>query len=336
MTLTLYLTLYNKEALQSPLNESNESQVRHINPSPDSKPASEKQLYLNSFKVETSVGTGFAIVKPYLKDILSVGSEEQHTIAPTVPVLLPATAEPYQLNLSVPYHRHCTRTPQMSFGDFKIRATPDKLEIHCAQHRIRENLEENYVSPLDKLALGALTVISTIVFVGGSVAFSGSILLGILVAAALPIPLRLIADQPSRVANRKAILRLAKGSKDSNGGSRYRALLSLTTLPVQRKPAQRRKLSAWGPSLSAVLPTESKLHFSQVTVSAVKLSPILSLSSKAGIICYQVSFLISDRRQPSRKQLSITGTYREVKWLSRHLSQWGNLQNREGAVIPSF
>ncbi len=305
---------------------------------------SKRVSYIDSFEVKTPIGEGLALVKPFI-EASRLTNSAHHTPEVTNAELLPnseslpsstklSITEPYYLNLSTPYRRAYTLTPQMSFSDFKIRATPDKLEIHCLQHRIRENLEESYVPPLDGLELGALTAISTIVFVGGSVALSGSILLGFLIAAALPIflsiLLRLIAFPPPQMSNRKAILRLTKGSKS---GSKHRALLSLTTLPVQKKSIQKRilqrkKLSAWGTSSSAVPLAESKLHFSQVTVSAVKLSPVLSLSSKAGFICYQVSFLISDRYPHHDRQLRITGTYPEMKWLSHHLSQWGNRQNR--------
>lgn len=306
--------------------------------------------YIDSFEVKTPIGAGLAMIQPYIETEASPLIDSAHSTAeltgtesllnvepPPLTADLSAaklsTTEPYQLNFATPYRRAYTLTPQMSFSDFKIRATPNKLEIHCLQHRIRENLEENYVPPLDGLELGALTVISTIVFVGGSVALSGSILLGFLIATALPILLsmllRLMAFPPPPMSNHKAILRLTKGSKS---GSKHRALLSLTTLPVQKKSIQqrviqRKKLSAWGNSSSAVLLAESKLHFSQVAVRAVKLSPILSLSSKAGFICYQVSFLLGDRHSPHYKQLRITGTYPEIKWLSHHLSQWGNRQN---------
>lgn len=327
--LVLFGPDFSKETIQPPVDKFR-TPLCSANASQNPTLALEQQPYLNSFEVETSIGAGFAMVQPYpgnihaisaLRNIVSSRpvSRKDPTVDLTTPVSSPLTAEPYQLNLSLPYRRHYTRTPQMSFGDFKIRTTPDQLEIHCAQHRIRENLAQTPVPALGGIELGALTVLLTVVFVGGSVALSGSIFLGILIAAVLPIPLRLVAFPPPQVTNRKAILRLTK----SENRSKYPARLSLTTLPRQQ-----RKLTAWG----TVPPTESKLHFSQVTVSAVKQSLVLSLSSKTGFICYQVSFLMSDRyplnHRPNLKQLRITGTYSEIRWLSHHLSQWSGHRTR--------
>ncbi|NJM99018.1 MAG: hypothetical protein HC800_19395 [Phormidesmis sp. RL_2_1] len=252
-------------------------------------PASAQRLeiapYIDSFEVETPLGVGFAMVQPY-----------QPT--PHLTLALPQAAT----------LRQCTRTPKMSYSVFKLHITPNKFEIHFPQRRLRENLSSDQSSDfrLSEVELGVLTVLATIILVGGAVAISGSIVLGIAIAALLPFPLQLLASSPQSQPNGKAILQLTQAAPK-------RARLSLSTLPAK---------SGKTVSSEHLAPAASQRHMAQVPISTIKLSSAVSFSRHNGLTYYQISFLLNEHNSANCQRLRIVGTYQEIRWLGHHLSQW--------------
>lgn len=212
---------------------------------------------------------------------------------------------PDQFNLSIvrPGLSRFSRTVR---ADFKVRSTPQAIEVQFSRHRIRESLVAN-VPESDRprsTALALLVILTTVVFVGGAVAFTGSILLGIIVAALLPIPYALIASpKGNRSRCRQAILKLVH-TPDGQ---------LLLTLMTAAKSSRARTAT----SLS-----ETMLHVSQIPVYSVQSGPIVAFSADSPL-CYQVSFTFSGSPSGRLAQLRITGSRQEIRWLCNHLEWWG-------------
>ncbi|MGB3296056.1 MAG: hypothetical protein WBB01_23985 [Phormidesmis sp.] len=196
-------------------------------------------------------------------------------------------------------------------ADFKVRSTAQVIEVQFLQHRIREQLvatsPEN--EPTGNISLYVLFVLATIVFVGGTVVSTGSIVAGIIVAALLPVGYMLIAPPKSnKLYCRKAILKLVH-TPDGH------LLLTLMTAPKTK------------PALSS-LPTT--LHISQVPIHAIQSGPVILLS-EANPFCHQVSFTLAGTQSHRPNQIRITGSRQEIRWLCRHLEWWGHVSaNRRG------
>lgn len=196
-------------------------------------------------------------------------------------------------------------------ADFKVRSTVQVIEVQFSQHRVRESLVATVpeIKPTGNIALYALVVLATTVFVGGAVAFTGSIVLGVIVAALLPIGYIVIATPKSnKLYHRKAILKLVH-TPDGQ------LLLTLMTAPKNKniRPA------------ASPLPTT--LHISQVPVHAVQSGPVIMLSA-ANPFCHQVSFTLIGTQSHRLNHLRITGSRQEIRWLCHHLEWWGQVSQK--------
>lgn len=217
-----------------------------------------------------------------------------------------------------------TAVPQMSLADFRVYSTPYGLEVHFCQRRIRENLVT--VPPqigsallstagetaqpshfFDNGRMLLLTLVSTVVFVGGAVVVTGSVVSGVIVAALLAIVLEWVAAARRPKSYGKAILRI---SRLSNG----RTLLALKTMPPElvmlRSPNSHR------PRIKKVA-VKSTVHCANLPVSVIKTSSVRSLVSNAR----QINFIFERGNQlQGSHQLRIVGNRQEIRWLCQHIS----------------
>lgn len=229
-----------------------------------------------------------------------------------------------------------TETPRMSLADFKVLSTAYGLEIHFSQRRIPDSLlasvskrkvikrkQSNKGLP-ENTGFVLLTLLSTVVFVGGSVALTGSILLGVIIAAVLPGLWWLItpSQKPKRYGN--AILRVS-------GTPTGRTLMTLKTLP----PAQQKRSSQYikrlpSKSLSTSIALKSTVLCANLPIKVIKKSRshFLShfLSPRGFLSAHQISFVFeADNRLKGSEQLCIKGTPQEIQWLYAHLCAQGDI-----------
>jgi len=242
--------------------------------------------YLDSFEVETPIGAALALIKPY---------KTAATHTPT------GKEQPNRSSAKA-----VTTAPQNAYGGFRIRSTPNKLEIHCLQSYIREGLVvRSHPNPTAQTAiLWAIAIFGTFSFVGGTVAITGSVLYGIVIATILPLIFHQLTA-PSKKRQQKAVLRLTNES----GG---RTFVSLMTI-VMTKRRHGKRLS---------VPTESTLHCSSLSIKRIKIEPAFLFSF--GVDPLGAAIVITFHNAPPKKRLRIVGSYKEMRWLSHHLSKWGD------------
>ena len=197
--------------------------------------------------------------------------------------------------------------PQTTYADFKVQSTAQELKIHFAFDRVRERSRyRKKVIKAPKLGSSelrmALYVLATIFFVGGSVAYTGSIFLGVWIAILLPGCFWLATPQAPeayQVSNNDALKLKRRASvrilKDANGQMR----LSLSTVP-------------WISGKPAVL--SSEIHFSNL--------PVRSLSTKPGLLSPKIKFTLTTHNPKRPAELTIVGSQEEIRWLRVHIGRW--------------
>ncbi|MGD1896540.1 MAG: hypothetical protein ACFB16_06250 [Phormidesmis sp.] len=282
--------------------------------------------YLESFEAETALGAGLILVKPYVETHQALRQHRRR-----------ASYAPFSRNSDIASKQHVRppsknhRSPrpqsyspahnaQRAYGAFKVRSTQQKLEVQFPAIRVREGLKplgsessETKLTPTQKAELYLSVILCTVVFVGGTVIATGSILASVAVAALLPLFFQKRSNPHD--TQRVATLRL---TSESDG----RTILSLTTMlpPVKDRRGQ--------PNGS---PRESTLHGSRLSVKSVKISSTFALS--LGQNPFQNPF-----QNPLKAELSFTfhnlntrteririiGSYQEIRWLSQYLAQWSN------------
>lgn len=275
--------------------------------------------YLTSFEVETTLGACLALVKPYA---------DQTSVSPQY---LSGQSSVYRSNSSsevqritaTPTSQQASVTPQTAYADFRVQSSAERFSLRCPKSRICEGIVAD--EPRDRvevLAVWLLAILGTVVFVGGTVAFTGSIALGVVIATLLPVlfrPLITPSHAPRtpyragyrtgprtayyRTAQEQAIIRLSRESKG-------RTHLSLTTASMPRSAV----------AGAANAPIESRLHYSRLSVKAVTIAPAFFFDGwKLSGAKLTVTFYNHDA--PSSR-LCIIGTYQEIRWIHRHLLQW--------------
>ncbi|WP_121970159.1 hypothetical protein [Leptolyngbya sp. BC1307] len=212
-----------------------------------------------------------------------------------------------------------SRSPQTIRADFKVQSSDQVLKIQFSQHRIREALfpVTSESRSWDSVSLGVLTVLCTVVFVGGAVIFTGAVWPGVMVAAVLPIFFGLavppIRVQPVRMAS-LAISRSPDG----------RTLLSLSTAPLPPR-------SHLQNSSKSARHLKGTHHLFNMPLRSIKLAPTRwhsllqgeSLSVCLSPLSCQISLTLYEHQSRRINRLRIGGTRHEILWLCNHLSQWG-------------
>ncbi|MBE9064753.1 hypothetical protein [cf. Phormidesmis sp. LEGE 11477] len=251
--------------------------------------------YLDSFETETALGVALALVKPYVHQ----SATPQPISTRSTRKVRPATATRSQTAA----RSQVTATPQTAYADFKVKSSSDKISIQCLESRIWAGIVSDDTN--NGLEYWLLAVVGTIAFVGGTVATTGSIGLGIVVAALLPILFR-YATRPKRDrrTKRQAIVRL---SNESQG----RTFLSLTTALM---PKRNRIGQVNAP------PLESKLHYSRLSVKDVTIAPAFFVNGQ-NLSGAKLTFTFYNHDAPSPR-LCIVGSYQEIRWIHRHLLRW--------------
>lgn len=212
-----------------------------------------------------------------------------------------------QFNLSV-VRPGLTRRSRTVCADFKVRSAPNIIEVQFSQHRIQEGLVAPMPEgePTRNAVFYALVALTTIVFVGGAVALTGSIVFGIITATLLPAFYALItASKSNKLSRRKATLKLVH-TPDGH--------LLLTLLSAAKSQNSR--------SAAGLLPTT--LHISQMPVHSIQSGPVILLS-ETNPFCYQVSFTLIGSQSHQHNQLRITGSRQEIRWLCHHMEWWGHV-----------
>ncbi|MEL6903386.1 MAG: hypothetical protein AAFP07_20800, partial [Cyanobacteria bacterium J06606_4] len=291
--------------------------------------------YLSSFEVDTPLGPGLAMVKPYVD---SAASTSEHLPFPLSAPQSNSQAEQQSIIGTAKASEHSTKrsrrktdpsvaanqklarqnfarspqnatpSPQRSFADITLHSTPSKLEIHCPESYIREGLitAESANTFPDSVELWIAVIAGTVVFVGGSLVVTGSILCAIAVAALLPILFHeLTAPHPR--ARKKAIIRL-------NDAADKRTFVSVTTL-IQPKRSRT--------GMANGVPTESTLHCSRMSIKNIKISPALILSPGVHPLGAEIIFTFHNHNARTGNQLRLVGSYQSMRWLSHQLSAWG-------------
>ncbi|MGB5916335.1 MAG: hypothetical protein WBG63_15835 [Phormidesmis sp.] len=276
--------------------------------------------YLTSFEAKTLLGEGLVLVKPYVEigpdeigkdeigtnetdrdktDRDKIGTEDGFS-----PISRPKPKPGAITKASI--------HPRRSYSAFRVRATQQKLEIQFPEARItegilsnRENATRENAAPTQSLENWLSVVLSTVVFVGGTVALTSSALLGTAVAALLPLAFRKVT---TAVDNRRtAIIRLTTESSD-------RTFLSLITL---LPPVKDRNGKINGAS------QESTLHGSRLSVKRVELSSTLMLMPGYNPLMAQLSFSFYNPTDRCT-HIRIVGSCEEIRWVSHQLAQWRN------------
>ena len=217
-----------------------------------------------------------------------------------------------------------TASPQMSLADFKVVKTEYGLEVHFSQRRIKEDLTEPVAKlknanadgsePLipEPLAISILTIFSTIVFVGGAVVITGSVLIALMIATILPAIFWLITGPKEPKQYGQAILRV---SSVPHG----RTLLTLKTAPAIKKGRRSQHGDKFRTQLIAV---KNTVHCASLPVHLIKPSSPLPFATGSS----QMNFVFeSGRKFKGNKQLTIAGTQQEIQWLYNHLAQQNDL-----------
>ncbi len=212
-----------------------------------------------------------------------------------------------------------SRSPQTIRADFKVQSSDQVLKIQFSQHRIREALfpVTSGSRSWDSVSLGVLTVLCTVVFVGGAVVSTGAVWPGVMVAAVLPIFFGLAVPptrvQPIRIAS-LAISRSPDG----------RTLLSLSTAPLPPR-------SHLQNSSKSARHLKGTHHLFNMPLQNVILAPTRwhsllqgeSLSVCLSPLSCQISLMLYEHQSRRINRLRIGGTRQEILWLYNHLSQWG-------------
>ena len=184
--------------------------------------------------------------------------------------------------------------PQTILTDFKLRPTPYGLEIQLPLSRIQGRL----IAPMAKsdsaesTRLNLFSIVGMTLFVGGSVVLTGSAVVGIIVAVALPALFWLAALPEKAASDHKVTLRLVNAP---NG----RTLLSMSSAPNGNR-------------------SKNIIYFSNLSVRLVSAKTTLRGGQRGG----QVSFTVY-ADNPRGNQICITGSRREVRWLHARIVQWG-------------
>ena len=188
-----------------------------------------------------------------------------------------------------------TAAPQTRLTDFKLRPTPYGLEIRLPLSRIRGRLitTMDRDDSADSTRLSLFAIVGMALFVGGSVMLTGSAVVGMIVAVALPALFWLAALPEKAVADREATLRLVNAP---NG----RTLLSMSGAPNRTN-------------------TKDVIYFSNLSVRSV--------SAKTTLRGGQLGFTVYIDN-PRGNQICITGSRQEVRWLHARIVQWGRGDNR--------
>ncbi|MEM8503535.1 MAG: hypothetical protein AAF716_10330 [Cyanobacteria bacterium P01_D01_bin.1] len=274
--------------------------------------------YLTSFEVETTIGIGLALVKPYVHQSPDRQPNRQPDRQPDRQSGLqtPSVRRSviYQRDSTKVQHIVATPTPQQigiqgsaesqrAYADFRVKFSPDRLSIRFLESRVCEGISDGAE---DSAEGWLLAVLGTVIFVGGTVAITGSIALGIAIAALLPIVYRQIftPKHASTIAQKQAIIRLSRESKGHT-------FLSLTTALMSKQGRA---------GNTTVSPIESKLHYSRLSVKTVTVAPTFFLDSWK-IFGAKLTFTFYNHDAPSSR-LCVAGTYQEIRWIQRHLLQW--------------
>ncbi len=275
--------------------------------------------YLDSFEVETELGIALALVKLYSHQSTACQSTacqstvHQSTVHQSTNR---SSSSQAQRIFSAAASREVTVAPQTAYADFRIKSAPDKFSIQCLESRICEGI----VSEPDageSLASWLLAVLATITFVGGTVAATGSVGLGLVVAALLPIFFRLITmpKRNQRTTRKQAIIRFGR---ELNG----RTSLSLTTALMSKRD-RTGKVNA--------SPTESKLHYSRLSVKNVTIAPAFFFFLGGwNLSGAKLTFTFYNHDAPSSR-LCVVGSYQEIRWIHHHLLRWSRVGS-EGAI----
>ncbi len=261
--------------------------------------------YLTSFEVETPLGMGLVLVKPYASlprirqpkprqsGMSRFGSSEGQNIVAT------------------PAAQRSSVVPRTVYADFRIKSSSDQISIQFLESRVCAGMADE---ESDRIEDWLLTVLGTVIFVGGTVATTGSIGLGLIVSGLLPILFRQVVTQRSpKISQKQAIVRLKRGTL----GRTHLSLMSVLM------PRRNRTGSAH------VSPLESKLHYSRLSVDAVTVAPaFFFFSDRWKISGAKLTFTFYNHDAPSSR-LCIVGTYQEIRWIHRHLLQWAKLDSSD-------
>ncbi len=259
--------------------------------------------YLSSFEVETSLGMGLALVKPYMS---SAGIRQPETRQPETrqPGMSQSGLSEVQHIVAPPTAQQSSVVPRTAYADFRVKSSSDQLSIQFLESRVCAGIVADEEG--DRIEDWLLTVLGTVVFVGGTVAMTGSIMLGVIVAGLLPILFkRAVTQRGPKTSREQSVIRLKRGPMG-------RTYLSLVTVLM---PSRNR---IGGVSL----PLESKLHYSRLSVKTVTVAPaFFFFSDRWKISGAKLTFTFYNHDAPSSR-LCIVGTYQEIRWIHRHLLQW--------------
>ena len=280
--------------------------------------------YLESFEASTPLGEGLVLIKSYAE--VSTNSSQDLSQMPARHLSLvsnessstqmrrrsdsPVQQQTVQQQ-SASYTAPATVStvhPQFAYKSIRINTTPQKLQVQFPESYVHTGLLASDIdskTPTETVEMWLLTTLGTVVFVGGVVASTGSILAGIVVAALLPVLYRALVGPPTK-RNRVAKLRV---TSEPDG----RAFISLTSMGKPTRDRTGRIHSS---------PTESKLHGSRHSIKSVKVSTTVMISSDINPLKAKLSFTFHNQNWHSQS-LSIVGSYAEIRWLSHHLSEWG-------------
>ncbi|MEL6157711.1 MAG: hypothetical protein AAFR18_00650 [Cyanobacteria bacterium J06627_32] len=283
--------------------------------------------YLSSFEVDTPLGPGLAMVKPYT-DVAAPAPEQRTVKRLEQPLTEGATHSRRKTDPGVAANqklarqnfartpKNVTPSPQRSFADITLHSTPSKLEIHCPESYIREGLISAHSANAfpDSIELWIAVIAGTVVFVGGSLVVTGSFLCAIAVAALLPILFHeLTAPHPR--ARKKAIIRL-------NDAADSRTFVSVTTLILPKRSRT---------GIANGIPTESTLHCSRMSIKNIKIAPALVLAPGVHPLGAEIIFTFHNQTARTGNRLRLVGSYQSMRWLSQQLSAWGTARSQRRA-----
>jgi hypothetical protein len=198
-----------------------------------------------------------------------------------------------------------TAHPQTMLSDFRLYPTSYGLEIRLPLKRIRGNLIESAtkVDFVDETQLGWLVLV-VLFFVGGSVALTGSVVMGVIVAGVLPGLLWLAAP----------LVQAESGYGSLQEGGRE------ATLRLVNAPNGQTLLS-----LSSAASNGSKrvIYFSHLSVRLVS----ATMTFTGG----RVSFTVYSETPRKGTQLHIRGSRQEVGWLHARIARWGRGRLSKGS-----